>query len=144
MRRVATPLMAMGATIAFEGPPGHDGLPMRVSGQPLTSIRYLNTHASAQVKGALLLAGLAAGVEVTVEEPVRSRDHSERMLLARGVAVTVSDDGVTVPAGQVLQVVGLVPGFAPLPLQVSHSSIAGMRMRVSVPRAASSREISRL
>ncbi|AMW05016.1 3-phosphoshikimate 1-carboxyvinyltransferase [Gemmatimonas phototrophica] len=103
MKRVATPLAAMGATIAFEGAPGHDGLPMRVSGQPLTSIRFVNTHASAQVKGALLLAGLAAGVEVTVEEPVRSRDHSERMLLARGVALTVSDAGVTLPAGQVLQ-----------------------------------------
>ena len=41
-------------------------------------------------------------------------------------------------------VVGEVPGLAPEPWQVSHSSIVGMRMRVSVPRAASSRDISRL
>ena len=45
---------------------------------------------------------------------------------------------------QVGQVVGEVPGLAPVPWQVSHSSIVGMRMRVSVPRAASSSEISRL
>lgn len=100
MRRVTGPLGQMGARIVFEGPPGHDGLPMRVQGAPLTAIRYVNRHASAQVKGALLLAGLAAGVEVTVEEPVRSRDHSERMLRARGVALECTDSGVTLAAAQ--------------------------------------------
>jgi 3-phosphoshikimate 1-carboxyvinyltransferase len=100
MRRVAEPLTAMGARIDFEGAPGHDGLPMRVHGAALRPIRYVNTHASAQVKGALLLAGLASGVEVVVEEPRRSRDHSERMLQARGVALWVDDHGVTLPAGQ--------------------------------------------
>lgn len=103
MKRVAAPLTSMGAQIEFEGAPGHDGLPMRVTGQALIGVRYVNTHASAQVKGALLLAGLAAGVEVTVEEPVRSRDHSERMLMARGVTLRISDDAVTMPPGQVLR-----------------------------------------
>lgn len=108
MKRVATPLAQMGAHITFEGAPGHDGLPMRVVGAPLTSLHYVNAHASAQVKGALLLAGLAAGVSVTVEEPTRSRDHSERMLLARGVQLMVADNTVTLPAGQVVQAADVI------------------------------------
>lgn len=102
MRRVTDPLAEMGAAITFEGAPGHDGLPMRVRGAPLRGLRYVNTHASAQVKGALLLAGLASGVEVTVQEPSRSRDHSERMLKARGIHLEIVDDAVTLPAGQVV------------------------------------------
>lgn len=100
MRRVAAPLMEMGARIEFEGAAGHDGLPMRVYGAALRPIRYLNSHASAQVKGALLLAGLAAGIEVTIDEPRRSRDHSERMLSARGISLQQHDHGVTLLAGQ--------------------------------------------
>lgn len=131
MRRVTDPLAAMGAIIAFEGAPGHDGLPMRVRGAPLSGLRYVNTHASAQVKGALLLAGLASGVEVTVQEPSRSRDHSERMLLARGVRLDVVDDAVTLPAGQVVQPVDVeVPSdpssatfFAALAALADHGSL---------------------
>jgi 3-phosphoshikimate 1-carboxyvinyltransferase len=102
MQRIATPLSQMGARITFEGAAGHDGLPMRVEGAPLSPIHYVNVHASAQVKGALLVAGLASGVSVTVEEPTRSRDHSERMLIARGVHLEVRDGAVTLPAGQVV------------------------------------------
>lgn len=108
MKRVAGPLTAMGARIEFEGAAGHDGLPMRVHGAALRPLRYENTHASAQVKGALLLAGLASGVEVTVVEPTRSRDHSERMLAARGVSLLIGDDAVTLPAGQVLHAADVV------------------------------------
>lgn len=108
MRRVAAPLGAMGARIEFEGAPGHDGLPMRVHGAQLRATHYANTHASAQVKGALLLAGLASGVEVTIDEPYRSRDHSERMLLARGVALETSDTGVRLPAHQRVSAVDVV------------------------------------
>lgn len=100
MKRVAAPLTAMGARITFEGEAGHDGLPMRVQGAALHGVQYVNSHASAQVKGALLLAGLAAGVEVAVDEPQRSRDHSERMLRARGVEVITTESGVRLPAGQ--------------------------------------------
>jgi 3-phosphoshikimate 1-carboxyvinyltransferase len=103
MRRVAIPLRAMGARIEFEGPPGHDGLPMRVYGAALESIDWENAHASAQVKGALLLAGLAAGVRVEVREPSRSRDHSERMLAARGAAIEVLPDGVRLMGRQQLR-----------------------------------------
>jgi len=108
MQRIATPLSQMGARITFEGAAGHDGLPMRVAGAALSDLRYVNAQASAQVKGALLLAGLASGVSVTVEEPTRSRDHSERMLLARGVHLEVSDHAVTLPAGQVVQAADVV------------------------------------
>jgi len=93
MRRVAEPLRRMGARIDFEGEGGHEGLPMRVTGARLSAVDVVNAHASAQVKGAVLLAGLASGVAVTVEEPHVSRDHSERMLLARGVALRVETRG---------------------------------------------------
>ncbi len=103
MRRVATPLSAMGARVEFEGAAGQSGLPMRISGAALQTIEWSSEHASAQVKGAILLAGLAAGVSVTVHEPVRSRDHSERMLKARGVAIEVDGDTVRLAAEQQVQ-----------------------------------------
>lgn len=100
MRRVATPLRAMGAEVVFEGAEGHEGLPIRVNGAPLSPITWENAHASAQVKGALLLAGLAAGVAVEVHEPSRSRDHTERMLSARGVSLEILSNGVRLAANQ--------------------------------------------
>lgn len=93
MRRVARPLEAMGARFEFEA---SDGLPMTVHGGRLRGIRWVNETASAQVKSAILLAGVVAGVEVSVVEPRRSRDHTERMLAARGVRVDIADDDVTV------------------------------------------------
>jgi 3-phosphoshikimate 1-carboxyvinyltransferase len=105
MKRVATPLSAMGASFVFEGAPGHSGLPMRVTGAALTDINYESEHASAQVKGALLLAGIASGAQVTVREPQRSRDHSERMLLARGVNLAVVEHSVSLAPKQTVQAV---------------------------------------
>jgi len=100
MRRIAAPLRAMGARIDFVGMTGHEGLPMRVYGAALESIVWDNVHASAQVKGALLLAALTSGIGVEIREPVRSRDHSERMLLARGVHIDRTPDGVRLAGGQ--------------------------------------------
>ncbi len=108
MRRIAAPLMHMGARVEFEGPDGHEGLPMRVHGMPLSAITVVNTHASAQVKGAVMLAGLASGSGVTVQEPQRSRDHTERMLVARGVHLTVTNDGVVLPPAQTLNAADVV------------------------------------
>jgi len=93
----------MGARIEFEGAAGHDGLPLRVHGAALQPIEWDNVQASAQVKGALLLAGLASGVRVVVREPSRSRDHSERMLAARGAAIEVLPDGVRLLGAQSLK-----------------------------------------
>ena len=84
MRRVARPLEAMGAAVEFEG---SDGLPMTVRGAPLRGIEWVSDVASAQLKSSILLAGAVAGVEVAVREPGASRDHTERMLAARGASV---------------------------------------------------------
>ncbi len=75
MRRVTAPLERMGA--GFEG---GEHLPITVHGDKLGAIHHLNVPASAQVKSALLLAGVTSGAAVSVEEPVPSRDHSEIML----------------------------------------------------------------
>lgn len=85
MRRVTEPLEAMGATFWEAGEPGR--LPLTVRGGRLRSTRYSSPVASAQVKSAVLLAGVSAGVEVAVVEPTRSRDHTERMLRAVGLPV---------------------------------------------------------
>jgi 3-phosphoshikimate 1-carboxyvinyltransferase len=111
MRRIAAPLRAMGATVTFEGAAGHEGLPMRVRGAVLVPITWRSEQASAQVKGAVLLAGLVAGVEVVVTEPAPSRDHTERMLAARGVSLDLLPDGVRLHGGQRLAALDtVVPG----------------------------------
>ncbi|MGH7650915.1 MAG: 3-phosphoshikimate 1-carboxyvinyltransferase [Gemmatimonadaceae bacterium] len=84
MKRVAEPLSYMGARFDFER---GDGLPMTVHGADLRSIDWDTRSASAQVKSAILLAGLVSGVEVRVTESSPSRDHTERMLRAMGVDV---------------------------------------------------------
>jgi 3-phosphoshikimate 1-carboxyvinyltransferase len=86
MRRVAEPLGRMGARFEFEGTA--DVLPMRVHGGALHPADFDFAVASAQVKSAVMLAGLAGGVEVSVREPVVSRDHTERMLAWLGVSIT--------------------------------------------------------
>ncbi len=91
MRRVAEPLEAMGARVELS----RDGtLPMRVHGGRLRGTEWKSAVASAQVKSAVLLAGLCAGVEVVVREPHPSRDHTERMLAHRGVEVWVNEGAV--------------------------------------------------
>jgi 3-phosphoshikimate 1-carboxyvinyltransferase len=91
MRRVKRPLEAMGAIVDL---PEHGGLPMIVRGGTLTDVVWESDTSSAQVKSCVLLAALCAGVEATVREPVRSRDHSERMFAAMGAEVWVNDDAV--------------------------------------------------
>lgn len=84
MRRVAAPLEQMGAKVTL---PDHGGLPMTIAGGTLRSIAYRSETSSAQVKSAILLAACVAGVPVSVTEPQHSRDHTERMLFARGMHV---------------------------------------------------------
>jgi len=95
MRRVARPLEAMGATFELSA---HGGLPMTITGGSLHDIEWKSEVASAQIKSAILLAALVSGVRAQVTEPVRSRDHTERMLLARGVALAVNENTVTIDA----------------------------------------------
>ena len=91
--RLAEPLALMGAQIEAK-----DGRfpPFTVHGAALTGITYELPVASAQVKSCVLLAGLAADGQTAVEEPARSRDHTERMLLRAGVAVARQGARVTV------------------------------------------------
>src|SRR5690606_14494438 len=91
MRRVTGPLARMGARFTELGEP--DRLPIRIDGGPLEPIQYASPHASAQVKSALLLAGLTGGARVEVAEPAPSRDHTERMLRAMGADLNVEADG---------------------------------------------------
>jgi 3-phosphoshikimate 1-carboxyvinyltransferase len=97
MRRIARPLEAMGARIEL---PEHGGLPMTVLGGALKDLTWRSEIASAQIKSAVLLAGLVAGVGVVYEEPARSRDHTERMLGARGVDIAAVGARVELVAGQ--------------------------------------------
>jgi 3-phosphoshikimate 1-carboxyvinyltransferase len=92
MRRIQRPLERMGARVELTEA---GTLPMTVHGASLGVVDWDTGTASAQVKGAILLAGLCARVPVTVREPVLSRDHSERMLLARGVDVERDGTRVT-------------------------------------------------
>jgi len=85
MKRVTEPLGLMGAAIEGEG--GTGNLPLAVSGGDLRAINYKSPRASAQVKTAVLLAGLYAEGETTVEEPHRSRDHTELMMKKFGVPI---------------------------------------------------------
>lgn len=103
MRRVTEPLAAMGADISTTG--GH--APLHVHGTALHGIDYDCPVPSAQVKSALLLAGLDASSPTTVTLPGPSRDHTERMLAALGVPVDVSAEGRTVAVER-----ADLPGFA--------------------------------
>jgi len=78
MDRIIAPLSEMGASIVAEGPDGT--APLRIHGGSLRGIRYVPSVASAQVKGALLLAGLFARGKTTVEEPIPTRNHMENIL----------------------------------------------------------------
>ncbi|MBT8143232.1 MAG: 3-phosphoshikimate 1-carboxyvinyltransferase [Gammaproteobacteria bacterium] len=97
MMRIAAPLRAMGALV--DTVDGH--APLTITGrQPLQPIRYLSPVASAQVKSAVLLAGLHADGEVIVVEPGVTRDHTERMLSWLGCEIDFSNQRVSMAGGQ--------------------------------------------
>lgn len=107
MRRVIEPLSQMGASI--EASEGH--APLTVHGRPLTPIHYTQTVPSAQVKSAILLAGLHTEGTTSVTEPARTRDHTERAFAAFGVeadtrGLTISVRGGQTGIGQSLTVPG--------------------------------------
>jgi len=92
MRRVTEPLRAMGAHIEEER---GDSLPLTIRGGKLRDFTYTSPVASAQVKSALLFAGLVGGVSVTVREPYLSRDHTERLLVHLGLALSYHDGAIS-------------------------------------------------
>ncbi|MFJ7667248.1 3-phosphoshikimate 1-carboxyvinyltransferase [Lysinibacillus sp. NPDC097195] len=100
MRRVIDPLRQMGAHITGRA----DGqyTPLAIQGTTLQAIDYQMPVASAQVKSAILLAGLRAQGTTVVRETEVSRDHTERMLRQFGAKITVTDGVVTFEGGQTL------------------------------------------
>src|ERR1700722_6701812 len=107
MARVIAPLTAMGARIeSVDGRP-----PLRIEGGALKGIDYKMPVASAQVKTCLLFAGLFAGEETLIEEPLRPRDHGEVALQAFGARLERKNNAVTIRGGQALRAIeGRIPG----------------------------------
>ena len=103
MRRVTEPLKQMGADIKEKG----DGLPLTIRGGKLRGLMYTSPVASAQVKSALLFAGLTGQVPVTIREPYRSRDHTERLLAHLGLGVHERDGAIVYQPGSA----STIPGF---------------------------------
>jgi len=126
MRRVTEPLSRMGAVLETAA---GGTLPLRVSGGALKPITYDSPVASAQVKTAVLLAGLRASGTTTVTEPALSRDHTERLLPAFGVPVAIRSGERTreagVPVGPSASVTGLaVPSACDIKVPGDPSSAA--------------------
>jgi 3-phosphoshikimate 1-carboxyvinyltransferase len=111
MRRVTIPLARMGARFEERN---DDGLPLTVRGGRLIPLRYEMPVSSAQIKSALLLAGLAGEVDVQVWEPHgRSRDHTERILGAFGYQVVEEEGWIRFrPGGRIEPFELQVPGDA--------------------------------
>jgi len=108
MARIIEPLQAMGARI--EAQPGAFP-PLYITGGNLNAIEYKMPVASAQVKSALLFAGLFANGETAVEEPARTRDHGELALRAFGASVKQQGSQVKIRGGQTLRAIEAhVPG----------------------------------
>ncbi len=109
MARVVDPLRLMGARIVYEGEEGR--LPVLVEGANLTGIDYPLPVASAQIKSAVLLAGLCASGETTVSGGGASRDHTEKMLAAMGAGLDCREDRVTLKPDSSLRPLDMtVPG----------------------------------
>ncbi len=109
MSRIITPLRQMGAEIMARCDDRYP--PIAIRGKRLKAIQYTMPVASAQVKSALLLAGLYADGETEVIEPLQSRDHTERMLPAFGAEIKIEDLHTKIKGGTELQGLEIyVPG----------------------------------
>ena len=108
MARVITPLRQMGANISAGA---GDRPPLHIQGGKLHAIDYKMPVASAQVKSAVLFAGLFAEGETSIEEPYRTRDHSEQALRAFGAELSRSRNRASLRGGQKLRAIqAVVPG----------------------------------
>jgi len=109
MSRVIVPLKKMGADIMARA--GDKYPPIAIKGKRLTAIHYTTPLASAQVKSAILLAGLYAEGKTEVIEPFKSRDHTERMLPAFGAEIKVEGLRIQITGGTELRGLEIsVPG----------------------------------
>jgi len=107
MERIRKPLSQMGAKLDLTD--GH--APMTVHGGPLNAIDFTTPIPSAQVKTAVLFAGLQAEGTTSLSEAIRTRDHSEHALKAFGATLTRSGDKLSIAGGQKLKAIeATVPG----------------------------------
>jgi 3-phosphoshikimate 1-carboxyvinyltransferase len=131
MRRIIGPLTQMGATVTAG--PG-DRPPVIIHGAQLAAIHFAPDTPSAQVKSAVLLAGLQASGETRVSEPASTRDHTERALAAFGAEVTVTGQSITLRGGQRLSGRALrVPGdlSSAAFMAVAASALAGSDVTIT-------------
>ena len=129
MERVAEPLRRMGAHV--ETTDGH--APLVVEGEELRAIDYALPVPSAQVKSAVLLAGLLAEGTTTVVEPIETRDHTERLLERAGAHVTRRPGSVSVDGGRPLRLGEVeIPGdfSSAAPLFVAAATVPGSSVTV--------------
>jgi 3-phosphoshikimate 1-carboxyvinyltransferase len=131
MERIAEPLRAMGAAVETAG----GTPPVTITGGPLQPIRYELPVASAQVKSAVLLAGLYASRGPTVvAEPAPTRDHTERLLAAAGVRVESRPGEASVWPAKLLRPLSLdVPGdfSSAAPFLVAATLLSGSELRLA-------------
>ena len=131
MRRIIGPLTQMGATVTAG--PG-DRPPVVIHGGSLVGIHFAPDTPSAQVKSAVLLAGLQASGETRVSEPASTRDHTERALAAFGATVAIQGRSITLRGGQRLTGRGLrVPGdlSSAAFMAVAASALAGSDVTIT-------------
>ncbi len=128
MKRVIDPLRLMGADI--DGRANGALLPVGIRGRRLRGIEYEMPKASAQVKSALLLAGLQAEGTTIVHEKLKSRDHTERLLASFGVKLDVSGSSIAIKGSQVLK----SPGKLEIPGDFS-SAAFWIAVALTVPRS---------
>ncbi len=108
MRRVTVPLSLMGAKII--GRNNSNNLPIAIQGGSLNGIKYELPVASAQVKSAILLAGLNAEGKTEVIEPSPTRDHTERLLKSMGARITKEGETITIERSELSPINLKVPG----------------------------------
>ena len=109
MGRIIEPLTKMGASIA--GKSNNTLAPLKISGQQLTGIEYHMPIASAQVKSAILLAGLFANGKTIIHQPSGSRNHTELLLESMGASIAVDDLMISIESKGELQACDItIPG----------------------------------
>ena len=118
MARVNLPLRLMGAQIIAKNKGLEEYPPIVIMGNKLQGISYRLPIASAQVKSAILLAGLSAQGKTQVIEPIKTRDHTERMLKLCGVRITVKGQKITLDPGRDL----VSPGRIYIPGDISSAA----------------------
>ncbi|MEO5589941.1 MAG: 3-phosphoshikimate 1-carboxyvinyltransferase [Gemmatimonadaceae bacterium] len=132
MKRISEPLIAMGARVEFAR---DDGLPMTIHGGRLAGIAWNTRAASAQTKSAILLAALSSGVQATVMESARSRDHTERMLTSLGGSIKLGDNTVSISPVETIAPLELaVPGDPSSAAYFVALALLGAQTEVKLPQ----------